>query len=66
MAKTPEELLGIKQVATEETLQSIDNTLKRILELLEKKENREQALYRPLNLHMLQEGAEKEGGCKDE
>lgn len=27
---TPEELLGIRERATEETLQSIDNTLKRI------------------------------------
>ena len=30
MTKTPEELLGIKQNATEETLQSIERTLKRI------------------------------------
>lgn len=54
MAKAPEELLGIKKPATEETLQSIDSTLKRILELLEKKEKREQALYRPLDLRYQQ------------
>lgn len=31
---TPEEALGIKQPATEETLQSIDSTLKRIEKIL--------------------------------
>ena len=31
---TPEEALGIKQQATEETLQSIDGTLKRIEKIL--------------------------------
>ena len=31
---TPEESLGIKKQATEETLQSIDNTLKRIEAIL--------------------------------
>lgn len=31
---TPEEALGIKKTATEETLQSIDSTLKRIENLL--------------------------------
>lgn len=36
---TPEEALGIKQPATEETLQSIDSTLKRIEKLLSKESN---------------------------
>ena len=31
---TPEEMLGIKKPATEETLQSIDSTLKRIEAIL--------------------------------
>lgn len=34
VGKIPEELLGIKQPATEETLQSIDSTLKRIEKIL--------------------------------
>ena len=40
---TPEEALGIKQKATEETLQSIDSTLKRIEKLL-------LALTRPVSI----------------
>lgn len=34
---SPEEALGISEKATEETLQSIDRTLKRIADILEQK-----------------------------
>lgn len=62
MAKTPEELLGIKKPATEETLQSIDSTLKRIADILEKeysisplqriRESSEAVLRQPVELHL--------------